>query len=78
MPAFVPTGRGNGYALEAAEAVLEYATRTLRLARIAALTAPDNQHSMRLLEKLGFRFERMIYLTGHTGPSRFFVRDAPG
>ena len=73
--AFLPVGRGRGYVLEAANAVLETA-RSLRLQRIVAVTTLDNQPSIRVLEKLGFQFQRMVYLMGHTGPRRFFVRNA--
>ena len=73
--AFVPAGRGGGYAFEAASAVLEYAVGALQLRRIVAFTAPDNQPSIRLLTKLGFQFEKMLDLPGHDEPSRFFVRN---
>jgi purine nucleosidase len=48
-----------------------------RLNRVVAVTTVDNQPSIKVLERLGFRFERMVYLMGHTGPRRFFVRDTP-
>lgn len=58
--AFVPRGRGHGYALEAARATLELARDTLRLVRLVALTAPHNRRSMEILERLGFCRERMV------------------
>ena len=70
--AFLPAGRGQGYAQEAATAALGFGTRSLRMTRIVALTALDNQRSGKLLEKLGFQFERTICLAG-LEPSRFFV-----
>ena len=57
--AFLPRARGQGYALEAGRATLEFA-RSLALTRIVALTAPHNQRSIRVLERLGFRAERML------------------
>lgn len=57
--AFVPRGRGHGYALEAARATLDFARETLRIARVVALTAPHNRRSIQILERLGFRYERM-------------------
>jgi ribosomal-protein-alanine N-acetyltransferase len=72
--AFLPAGRGQGYVLESATAVLEVA-RSLEVDRLVAVTTPDNQPSIRVLEKLGFQFEGMVKLPGHTGPSRFFVRN---
>ena len=67
---------GRGYALEAAAATLAWARRTLGLTRIVASTAPDNRESIRVLEKLGFRFERMLQLPAYEAPSRYFVLDA--
>jgi [ribosomal protein S5]-alanine N-acetyltransferase len=58
--AFLPAYRGGGYAHEAAAACLGYARDTLRLDRIVATTALDNDASSRLLEKLGLKFERVI------------------
>ena len=49
-----------GYALEAAQAVMSHARAALGLGRIVAITTVDNAPSIRLLGKLGFRFERMI------------------
>lgn len=46
---------GQGYAIEAAAAVLRHARETLRFARVLAIVAPANDRSARLLVKLGFR-----------------------
>jgi [ribosomal protein S5]-alanine N-acetyltransferase len=64
---------GMGYAFEATSAVLAYARNALKLDSILAITAPENPASIRLLGKLGFRFERMIDLPGYTEPSRLFI-----
>jgi RimJ/RimL family protein N-acetyltransferase len=45
--------------LEAAQGVLAHA-RALGLTRLVATVVPDNDASIRLLEKLGLRFERTI------------------
>lgn len=58
--AFVPRARGQGYALEAARATCDFARRALGLTRIVALTSPRNGPSIRLLERAGFRSERMV------------------
>ncbi len=63
----------NGFAYEAAAAVLDYGKSALKLPRIVAITAPDNASSMKLLEKLGLRFEKMIHLPGYGGETRLFV-----
>jgi RimJ/RimL family protein N-acetyltransferase len=70
--AFLPRFRGAGYAFEAAEGVLRYAGAGLGLRRIVAITAPDNERSAQLLQKLGFRFERTIAYPGEEEPVRLF------
>ena len=57
--AFLPRFRGMGLAHEAARGTLEYGRGVLGLRRIAAIVSPENAGSIRLLEKLGMRFERM-------------------
>ena len=57
---FLPEHWSQGYALEAASAVMKHARSTLGLGRIVAITTKDNASSMRLLGKLGFRFDRLI------------------
>lgn len=61
--AFLPQFRGMGYGYESAAAVLEYGRKAFGLRRIVAITSPDNHGSARLLEKLGFTFERMVRLS---------------
>ena len=60
--AFLPEHWGKGYAGESAAAVLVQAREALGLRRVIAITTPDNDSSIRVLEKLGFRFERMVKL----------------
>lgn len=54
--AFLPRYRGQGYAFEAAQAVVAHARR-LGIARLAAITTPGNAASIGLLLRLGMRFE---------------------
>ena len=56
--AFLPRGRGQGFAIEAAEAMLDHGLATIGLRRIVAITNPDNAASTRVLEAIGLRFER--------------------
>ena len=70
--AFLPEYWSRGYALEAANAVLNYGRENLRLRRIVAITSPDNDASMKLLEKLGLRFEQMIKLSEDQEQVRLF------
>lgn len=51
---------GNGYAFEAAAAMMEYGRTVLGINRIVGITAPHNRASIRLLEKLGLKFQREI------------------
>lgn len=53
----LPEYQNQGYAYEAAQAVLSYAW-SLGLKRVFSLTAPGNQAPQRVLRKLGFRFEQ--------------------
>lgn len=51
--AFLPQYTGKGYALEAAQAVMNYAQQELGIKNILAFTLPINEPSIRLLEKIG-------------------------
>lgn len=62
--ALLPKYRGQGYALEAAVAVMDYARQVIGLNRIAAIALPNNAPSLRLLKKIGFRPEKIIRLPG--------------
>jgi len=55
--AFLPEFRRQGYALEAATAILDYGCAKLGISRIVAILTPDNVASRKLLCKLGFEFE---------------------
>jgi RimJ/RimL family protein N-acetyltransferase len=71
--AFMPLFRGRGYGLESASAVLAYAQSVLGLARIVAITSPDNDDSIKLLQRIGFRFECMTDLGDPDDPVKLFV-----
>jgi RimJ/RimL family protein N-acetyltransferase len=75
--AFLPEFWGQGYASEAAAAVMEHAKGALGLKRVVAITNPENHSSIRLLEKLGLKFDRMIRATADGPEIRLFVWDAP-
>lgn len=66
--AFLPAYRGCGYAFEAASAVMDWGKQILCLERIVAIVSPENRHSIRLLEKLGLRYERDITLPDDDKP----------
>jgi len=48
---------GNGYATEAAAALLDYLFRIVGFHRVYSMTSPDNRRSWRLMERLGMRRE---------------------
>lgn len=71
--AFLPPCWSQGYAFEAATAVLGHARREIGLTRIVAIVSPENDSSIRLLERLGLHFERMIRLTEGGDELRLFA-----
>ncbi len=73
--AFLPQFRGAGYATEAVAAVIEHAKESLGLPRLAAIVSPDNHASIRVLEKLGLRFERMVQMSEGGPETRLFGRE---
>jgi [ribosomal protein S5]-alanine N-acetyltransferase len=50
-----PDARGQGYAIEAVRAAFGWATRVHGIHRFRASVSPDNERSMNLIRKLGFR-----------------------
>ncbi len=75
--AFLPARWRQGYAFEAASAVMAWGRGSLGLRRILAITAPDNQASIALLEKMGMKFEKMTRLEGETKDVRLFATEGP-
>jgi RimJ/RimL family protein N-acetyltransferase len=71
--AFLPKFRGKGYAYESALAVMAYGRKTFGLNRLVAITSPGNYGSARLLEKLGFDFERMVKLSDDSAEVSLFA-----
>lgn len=71
--ALLAAHRGSGYALEAARATLDFGERELGLERVIAVTSPDNDASAKLLEKLGYRFDRMTRLGDDADECKLFV-----
>jgi RimJ/RimL family protein N-acetyltransferase len=68
---------GQGYAHEAAAAVVRHADGPLGRATLHALTAFRNPASVRLLGKLGFDFVKFFEQPGYPEPSRLFTRQRP-
>ena len=60
--AFLPQFERKGYACESAYAVMKYGREVLGLKRVLAITTQDNESSVKLLGKIGLKFERLIRL----------------
>ena len=73
--AFLPGYRGQGYAQEAAEAVLQHGFSILELARIVAIVNSANQASIRLLEKLEFHLDGKIQMEPNETPVDLYCID---
>jgi RimJ/RimL family protein N-acetyltransferase len=71
--AFLSRYWAKGYAVESAGAVLAHAVQVLHLERVVAITSPDNWSSIAVLEKIGFKFERMIRLVDHSPELKLFA-----
>lgn len=71
--AFLPRFWSKGYAVEAATAVMAYGSRDLGLRRIVAVVNPDNEGSIRVLEKIGLKFERMVKLSEERSEIKLFT-----
>jgi ribosomal-protein-alanine N-acetyltransferase len=56
--AISPTHQRKGYATEAAQALIDYAFKELKLKRVIATTTYDNHGSQRVMRKLGMRLEK--------------------
>lgn len=73
--AFLPAFWNQGFAFEAAAAVMKYEQQTSKLKRIVAITNPDNDPSIKLLQRLGFTFEDVITLSEGRDQVKLFARD---
>jgi len=60
--AFLPEHCSKGYALEAAAEMMVKAEGVFDMKRVVAITSVGNDRSIRLLERLDFRYERLITL----------------
>jgi RimJ/RimL family protein N-acetyltransferase len=73
--AFLARFRSRGYASESAAAVLSYASKALGLRRVLAITNQDNEGSIRVLEKIGLKFERLVRLSDDAPEIMLFTSD---
>lgn len=61
--AFLPRYWSKGYAIESALAIKAEARDVVGLKRIVAIVDPNNAGSIRVLEKLGMQFDKMVRLS---------------
>ena len=73
--AFLPQFWLKGYAFESASAVLAYARNTLGIKKILGIATPDNTGSIRVLEKIGLKFEKMVKLSEDAVELKLFASD---
>ena len=70
--AMLPKFRKNGYTFEAAIAALDDGRNRLELKRIIAITSPENEASIQLLEKMEMIDEGMVQLTDDGDACKLF------
>lgn len=58
--ALLPDFAGNGYGYEMAQATLDYAKNKIGLERVVAITLEHNIASVKLLKKIGLKYEKMV------------------
>jgi len=73
--ALLPEFWNKGFAFEAAAAVLQDARERLGIERILAITSLDNEASIKLLERLGFTFQKITKLAADHEQVRLFQID---
>ena len=71
--AVLPDYCGNGYASEAARAVVVHARDDLNIGEVTAIVSPGNTASIGLIEKLGLTFSGMITMPGEDEAIRLYA-----
>lgn len=71
--AFLPQYEGKGYGNESASSILSYAQTMLNFKTILSITNSENKRSIALLNKLGFRFQKMILMPNETEEIMLFI-----
>ncbi len=66
---------GNGYATEAARAIVSLAADRFRFERMIAVIHPENAASIKVAEKCGFQFQTVIDSYKDFGSVRLYSRD---
>ena len=71
--AFLPQFEKKGHGFESAAALLKYGREKLNFGRVLAITTPNNENSVKLLEKLGFVFENLIEVPPNNEKLKLFA-----
>ena len=58
--ALLPEHEGYGYGFEMASATLSYSRKILRIDKVVAITDENNKASIKLLNKLGLHFDKIV------------------
>lgn len=74
--AFLPQFGKKGYAFETADAVMKYGKDVLGFERVLAITTQNNESSVKFLNKLGFKFERLIKMPTDKNELNLFSKDS--
>lgn len=71
--AFLPEFRGMGYAFEATSATLQHVKKVQGIDRVVAIVSPENDRSIFLLEKLGYRREGQVQISSYESCSILYL-----
>lgn len=62
--AFLPIGRGKGFAYESTQAMMEHGVKNLGFKTVLGIANNDNIQSHKLLQKLGLKYQKQIKMDG--------------
>ena len=71
--AILPDYRRVGFIYEASKAVIQDAKKRLLYDKIVAITSPNNNASINLLIKLGFRYKELIKIESDNKPTQLYT-----
>ena len=75
--ALLPHYAGKGYGYEIAAATMHHAKQKLGITEIVAITSEDNTHSIKLLNRIGLHFDRMVKLTADDNEELMLFTEKP-
>lgn len=74
--ALLPRYWSRGFAVEACQAVRDHAMKTLGMAQLLAIVAPDNDASVKVLERIGLRFRETVQLGDDAEQLKLYALEA--